>query len=522
MTFNQLSMIQQELRADFDDIISTVCKSSNESCTAYQMERALWQQLLKLGGRLMQLFFEASSQAAQRDEAYTEEGQPIPYHSDRKRKYVSIFGELHISRPYFYRTEVGKKIPLDAALGLGSDCYSDFLREIHEEMSMYVPYEKTEQLLSRLLGMHLSKRALQHFVITDAVDVESYYEQQPAPELTDEASILVIQADGKGIPMVKQSTTGQKVRLRRGEARSRKKAANVTALYTIEPAPRTPEEVLQSLLSHKEDEADPPWSSERHRPQNKQLWATLAGKQTALDRLARQVSRREGAHIRERVILCDGDRHLQKRLQQTFPNFTLILDFIHVYEHLWSAANVLYGEGNERRLAWVTDQTRLLLSNRAAQLINHLRDLAATSNRSYKQKQLNKVANYIEKNEAFIQYATYLESGWPIASGVIEGACRHFVKDRLEMSGMRWSYDGAEGLLHLRAVALNGDWDTYHLYRKQCRQQRLYNCDWPINNLDWPLTSFVSANRQSKPETVYEQRSSIEPQSNYNALPLAT
>ena len=87
---------------------------------------------------------------------------------------------------------------------------------------------------------------------------------------------------------------------------------------------------------------------------------------------------------------------------------------------------------------------------------------------------------------------------------------------------MRWSYDGAEGLLHLRTVALNGDWNTYHLYRKQCRQQRLYNCDWPINNLDGPLTSFVSANRQSKPETVYEQRSPIDPRSNLNALPLAT
>lgn len=521
MTFNQLSMIQQELKSDFDDLISTVCTSGNEPCTAYQMEEALWQQMLNLGCRLMQLFFEACSQAAQRDEVYADSGQPIPYHSDRRRNYVSIFGELHIARPYFYRTGVGKEIPLDATLGLGSDCYSDLLREMHEEMSMYVPYEKTEQLLGRLLGIHLSKRALQQFVITDAVEVEKYYEQQTAPAVADEAAILVIQADGKGVPMVKQSATGQKVRLRRGEARSRKKVANVTALYTIEAAPRTPKEVLQSLLGRKEDEADPSWSSERHRPQNKQLWATLAGKQTALDRLARQVSRREGAHIRERVILCDGDQHLQQRLQQTFPDYTLILDFIHAYEHLWSTANVLYGEGNEQRLAWVTEQTWLLLSNRAAQLITHLRDLAATSNRAYKQKQLNKLAHYLEKNEAFIQYATYLERGWPIASGVIEGACRHFVKDRLEMSGMRWSYDGAEGLLHLRAVALNGDWDAYHLYRKQRRQQRLYNCDWPINNLDWPLPSFVSGDRRPKSEIVYEQRSRIDPQSTYNALPLA-
>jgi len=522
MTFNPISMIQQEIRSDLDELISTVSEAGNETCTAYQMERHLWQQMLKLGGRLMQLFFEASSQAAQRDEVYTEVEERIPYHSDRKRNYVSIFGELSINRPYFYRTEVGKQIPLDAMLGLGSDCYSDFLRELHEEISMYLPYEKTGQLLGRLLGMNLSKRALQQFVIADAIDVDSYYEQQTPPAVTDEASILVIQADGKGVPMVRPSETGQKVRLRRGEARSRKKAANVTSLYTIRPAPRTPEEVLQSLQGQEEGEEDPSWSSERHRPQNKQLWATLESKQAALERLSRQARKREGAHICERVMLCDGDRHLQRRLQKTFPDFTLILDFIHAYERLWKAANVLYGEGHEARLAWVTDQTRLLLSNRATQLIDYLRDLAATAGSAYKRKQLDKVANYMEKNQAFIQYATYLQRGWPIASGVIEGACRHFVKDRLELSGMRWSYNGAESLLHLRAVAINGHWDAYHHYRKQRRQQRLYNCDWPANIFDWTLTSFTSPIRQSEPEIIYEQRPPTDPRSNYHTLPIAT
>jgi hypothetical protein len=522
MTFNQLSMIQQELKTDFDDIISTVCKSGNETCTAYEMERNLWQQMLKLGGRLMQLFFEASSQAAQRNEVHPEAGQRIPYHSDRKRKYVSIFGELSISRPYFYRIGVGKQLPLDATLGLDADCYSDFLRELHEEISMYVPYEKTEQLLGRLLSMHLSKRALQQFVVTDATDVESYYEQQAPPDITDEASIMVVQADGKGVPMIRPSDTGEKVRLRRGEARSRKKAANVTALYTIQSAPRTPEEVLQSLLSHEESEEDPSWSSERHRPQNKQLWATMAGKQSALEHLAHQVDKREGTHILERVMLSDGDRYLQRYLQDTFPDFTLILDFIHAYEYLWKAANVLYGEGNGARLAWVTDQTRLLLNNRVEQLIDRLRQLAASSTSSNKQKQLSKVANYLEKNKAFMQYATYLQRGWPIASGVIEGACRHFVKDRLELSGMRWSYDGAESLLHLRAVAINDDWDDYHQYRKQCRQQRLYNCDWPTNILDGTPASHLPPIRQPEPEVVYDRQSLADPQSDYRTLPLAT
>jgi hypothetical protein len=387
---------------------------------------------------------------------------------------------------------------------------------------MHVPYEKTEKILGRLLGMHLSKRVLQQFVVEDASDVMSYYEQQEPPPACEEGSILVVQADGKGVPMVRPSDTGQKVRLRRGEARSRKKAANVTALYTIAPTPRTSKEVLQSLLAHDQGEEDPSWASERQQPQNKQLWATLAGKQTAVAHLARQVSKREGAHIRERVILCDGDRHLQGHLQNAFPNFTLILDFIHAYERLWQAANILYGEGNEARLAWVTAQTDLLLSNRTQKLIAHLRTLAHEAASAYKEKQLHKVANYLEKNLAFIQYATYLQRGWPIASGVIEGACRHFVKDRLELSGMRWSYDGAECLLHLRAVAINDDWDDYHQYRKQCRQQRLYCCDWPTNIFEGLSTCQQSSVRQSEPDVVHKRRLPTELQNSYGTLPLAT
>jgi hypothetical protein len=522
MTSNLLSMIQQELKMDFDEIISEVGEAGNGTCTADQMEHHLWQQMLKLGGRLMQLFFEASSQAAQRDEVYTEEGQRIPYHCDRKRKYISIFGELSIRRPYFYHKEVGSQIPLDARLGLADDCYSDFVRELHEELSVFVPYEKTEQIPGRLLDIHLSKRVLQEFVSEDAADVQNYYEQLAPPPATEEGFILVVQADGKGVPMIRPSNTGQKVRLRRGEARSRKKAANVTALYTIQSAPRTPDEVLQSLLSREEGEEDPSWSSERHRPQNKQLWATMTGKQVALECLAHQVDKREGAHILERVMLSDGDRHLQRHLQETFPDFTLILDFIHAYEYLWKAANVLYGEGDEARLAWVTDQTRLLLNNRVEQLIDHLRQLAASSTISHKQKQLNKIANYLEKNKAFMQYATYLQRGWPIASGVIEGACRHFVKDRLELSGMRWSYDGAESMLHLRAVAINDDWDDYHQYRKQCRQQRLYNCDWPTNIFDETPASHQPPIRQSEPDVICERRSLHVAQSDYCTLPLAT
>jgi hypothetical protein len=108
------------------------------------------------------------------------------------------------------------------------------------------------------------------------------------------------------------------------------------------------------------------------------------------------------------------------------------------------------------------------------------RSLAQAPKRTKAQrKELEKAANYFERNLPYMAYDYYLAQGWPIASGVIEGACRHLVKDRFELSGMRWTQAGAENLLRLRAVAENGDWDDYHEFRKRQRHGRLYTIPFP-------------------------------------------
>lgn len=515
MTSNSLTMIQQKVQSDFEALLVTVQSPQAEQQTAEQMERHLFKALLQLGAQLMLLFLTYRSQRHQRQAVYDERGERIAYHSERQRRYYSVFGCLTFARPYFYRRGLEGQSPLDAALGLAADSYSDFLRELHEELSAYVPYAKTRHFLGRLLGIRLSTRVQQQFVATDAEEVDAFYEQKPPPAAATEASILVAQADGKGVPLVRPSKTSHKVRLRRGEARSRKKAVVVTALYTISPAPRTAEDVLHTLLQEKnEAEAEPP---ARYRPQHKEIRGTLQGKDVALERLARQVAKREGRHIQHRVALCDGDRALQAKLREHLPEFTLILDFIHAYEYLWKAAGALFGEKDPDRLSWVQQQTRRLLTSHTAELIAALRQLAQEEGCSaYQQKVLQKVAHYFEKNTSYMDYALYLQRGWPIASGVIEGACRHFVKDRMELSGMRWTQSGAEDLLRLRAVAENDDWETYHHFRKQRRQQRLYGCDWPLAQANGfaidPSSAAACAGRTEQPPAKTDV---------YQSLPLA-
>ncbi len=182
----------------------------------------------------------------------------------------------------------------------------------------------------------------------------------------------------------------------------------------------------------------------------------------------------EDAHIQERVALCDGCEALQLRLGLHLKGFTILLDFIHASEYLWKVANALLGETNPQRIAWMAEKTLLMLSG--------------------KTDQLKVTAHYFERNLSYMDYPTCLSKGWPIASGVIEGACRHFVKDRCELSGMRWTQTGAESLLRLWAIAENGDWDDYHTYRKAQRHIRLYGKSWsepktvPFQKTGWEVT----------------------------------
>lgn len=280
--------------------------------------------------------------------------------------------------------------------------------------------------------------------------------------------------------MVLETPAEPKVRLGKGEKRGRKKEAIVTTVYTIDSAPRTPEQVVASFFYQDQGSAARKAASKRPKPQNKHIWATLDGKDTALARLAKQVAPRQGSHILHKVALCDGCEALQSRIETQFPDFNLILDFIHANEYLWKVGNSLLGETNEQRTEWVANQTLQMLSGHTEQIIAEFRSLAQDAQSTAAQrKQLTKTANYFERNLPYMDYPTYLAKGWPIASGVIEGACRHFVKDRFELSGMRWTQEGAENLLHLRAVAENGDWDAYHDYRKRQRHDRLYNIPFP-------------------------------------------
>ena len=264
----------------------------------------------------------------------------------------------------------------------------------------------------------------------------------------------------------------------KGDKKTHKKEAIATAVYTIEPYFRTPEEVLSALFKQGEP------SAHRPAPRHKQIFASLRGKRQALKRLAAWVQRREGEHICQRVALTDGAEPLQKQMLACLPGFPLVLDIIHAVEYLWKADTALYGESDPYRAEWVEAQTLQLLTSHTQQVIQQLEDKASSlAPNSQATRALRTVTNYFQRNLPFMDYAEYLRRGWPIGTGVIEGTCRHLVKDRMELSGMRWTVTGAGALLALRAVNENGDWDDFHTFRRARRHRELYGTPLKSNRL---------------------------------------
>ena len=90
-----------------------------------------------------------------------------------------------------------------------------------------------------------------------------------------------------------------------------------------------------------------------------------------------------------------------------------------------------------------------------------------------------------------MHYDQYLQAGYPIATGVIEGACRHVIKDRMERAGMRWKVPGAQAMLHLRAISASGDWESFQQFRVNSENQRLYPNKRAIESIDWPFALAV-------------------------------
>ncbi len=153
---------------------------------------------------------------------------------------------------------------------------------------------------------------------------------------------------------------------------------------------------------------------------------------------------------------------------------TVLVDFIHVLEYLWKAAWCFHEPRDPAMEDWVTAQALDILHGRVPEVTARIRRLAEDRppQGSEHAKIIRKTLHYLQAKQPWMDYPAALAAGWPIATGVIEGACRHLVQDRMAITGARWGLQGAQAILWLRAIAASGDTDTYWDHHIQQEHQR--------------------------------------------------
>lgn len=471
-----------DIQQQFEELLSLASGPASRNVSADGMERALFRHLLALGAQLLQLFFVSRASVRPAEPVLAPNGTRLRCHDRRRRSYLSIFGKLCIVRHAFTAPGQALVCPLDQELQLPGDCYSALLREWCAYGSTDAAYRETQTLLERILGLSLSVQALETGLAEDAVDLAAF-DAAPRPasaQASATATLLVVQADGKGVPLVLPGPATRPVRPTSGRPPGRMKEAIVTAHYAIAPWPRTPQELVAALLDDPRTpqpvgQGQTAGATPRPRPLGKELRAAMQGKTVAVTDLARRVAQRDQSAIVEQVALTDGAEALQDEMRRAFPQATLVLDIIHATEYLWKAANALLGERHPGRMAWMRTQLTALLGGQTEALIATLEAAAEDPARTATQQEaLQKTMRYYRRNREYMHYDQYLARGWPIGTGVVEGACGHLVKDRLQQAGMRWTPAGAQAVLDLRGVRVSGQWDAYWTFHRRQEYERLY------------------------------------------------
>jgi hypothetical protein len=325
MTSNPESIVQQ-LPHEFQNLLTSVTGPDARSQTAYTVELTLFRRLLALGAALLRRFFVTRAAVRPAEPVTAPDGTRLIDHDQRPTMYDSVCGKVRFWRHFFTAPGPHGSCPLDAELSVPARGYSDLLREWAAYGTADESSRESQTVLARILGLSLRVHALARGVTEAGAEVSSFSEPPTDPSAAaSSGTILVVPAEGQGVPMVQPPAQTLPVRRGKGQQRGTKQAAVVTGLYTIAPYPRTPQEVVAALLP----EAGGPEPAARPRPEGKERRATLAGKAVAMRRLAPRVAQRDGPHLQPRVALTDGAQALQPRWVAHVPGYTWVLDLIH-------------------------------------------------------------------------------------------------------------------------------------------------------------------------------------------------
>jgi hypothetical protein len=472
-------------REQFDYMVMELRSEQQEALEHGDVESLIEREGRELLRRLMQGYLDRRSRKEERLPGVVGADGLARQHcrEKRARQLQTLFGQVEVNRKGYSGRGLQNVFPLDGALNLAPEKYSHGLRARVAEAVVQGSFDDAVESVKRHTAGHVPKRQAEQLTQVVSQDFAAYYQGRTEVHETSE-DLLVLSADGKGIvvrtedlrPATRKAAEKArhklKTRLSRGEKRNRKRMATVAAIYDVAAHRRAPEQIMGLEETQ--------GSVARPRPGNKRVWASIKDTpEVVIEQLFEEAARRDPQRRRQWLVLVDGQEKQLDIVYGCIKRFgaevVVIQDFIHVLEYLWKAAYCFHPEGSEAAECWVMERAVRVLHSQASTVAAGMRRSATRQGLlQHERKAVDTCAGYLLKNKSRLDYARALDSGWPIATGVIEGACRYLVKDRLEITGARWSLEGAEAVLKLRALHASGDLVNYMDFHRQQERRRNY------------------------------------------------
>jgi hypothetical protein len=490
---SQFSLSKQK----FETLIRRL--NSEDVC---QMDHSALETLVDRDGReiLRQLYQDHLDLRASQEEKHDViQGSDGKYRNHRRegeiKKLRVVFGDVEVTRISYEGREMSSLKPLDAKLNLPDRLCSYGVQRHLVEHAIQMSFGATGEQMEGMTGVHVSKRAIEKSIQNAAQDFDAFYsEDDSGREKGKECAndLLVMSSDGKGVVVRKsdlreetrkraerEKKQKRKKRLTPGQKKNRKRMAVVGAVYGTERNIRTPEEVMGPSEPEASDNNVVPLKPKRTRPKNKRVWASLEkDADVVMDQIFEEGMKRDPEKKRQWVYIADGDLHQLARVEDFatlygVATLAIICDFVHVLEYLWDASHCFNKVGSDEAEQWVYERGMKILKGDAIQVAAGIRRSATKRGLTKKEaKAAEKCARYLLNHKEYLRYDEYLAKGYPIASGVIEGTCRHLINDRLDLTGARWSLIGAESILKLRSLWASKDLDTYWDFHKSQEYER--------------------------------------------------
>ena len=415
------------------------------------------------------------------------------------RSFRTIFGK-HSVTSFVYSRAPRQKIelrPIDAKLNLPDRLASYLLQEFTQLFCVEKAFGVGAKQFETIFGQTISVAVLEDINRGMGGQAEQFLDHHlPKPKAAEEGELLILTADGKGVPLVKADA--QRVpAFDKKERPGNRRMATLGCVYSVDAFVRTPEQIVAALFRETKDkpaaEARP---DPRPEPVFKQYRSHFAfqepgevpihGAMLTWSWLASETAKRHqpGQPI---VRLMDGSPTLWESAKTCLQEFVDerreaktpvvvvdILDILHVSSYVWKAAKIFHPH-KEQQEAFAQDRLLQILRGEVKNVIAGLRRRATKRGLSDADgKAIATVCGYFENNAERMRYDEYLAAGYPIATGVIEGACRHVIKDRMEQGGMRWTLEGAQAMLNLRAVNASDAAEEFGKWRQDDGAERIH------------------------------------------------